>query len=253
MAMKNCIVIDEDGVAQKVTVKTFEAGEIQNALYRVSQSGFHRIDSVFMVDGQPVTMALNNNGVTLAAVQLRQLPITTNYMLNDSVLNPCWATLTDGVRMTCIFVPPDNMKLWLTVELVSIEKRTTIRELVSIEKRTTIRNVLIYAQAAGQTGYFRLPLPNIHTDSRLCPNREHEEWANHLTGENANNIELLLKKAIRHVVESVWNKDLAPANSATRQIFSFDPQTLTNQTIPSEWWTSCQRVSRLEMEVLHAN
>ena len=129
---------------------------------------------------------------------------------------------------------PNNMRVFLAVKA----RKNAAGKVWSVVEPY----LFCKAASAVPAGFYKLPLPNIYPDGRLC-------LGNGWTG-NSPTLIGVLKNCLRQLNESSWNTDLPSPVEQTRQLFRFHPTTLDSLPGETEWWNACKRVNRVEYEAL---
>lgn len=229
----NGVFMTREG-AVRITSQPLNMEHINAALDRAVQSAYRRVPGVCLIDRQPVAVAVSNEN-TLIGTQLLQLKINSHFLLVDGSLEPRWAGGPGALAMTCTWVPPSDCQLFFAIKAKPYERKWKLHEGYFFTK----------SLIAG--GFFKLPLPNLFEDGRIC-------LGNSLGSVSLNDtLEGLLKGVLNHFTESPWGTDMTPDMGLTKRLFRFNPSTLINVAPEGEWHAACRRVNRLELETLVPN
>lgn len=162
--------------------------------------------------------------------RLDQLRISTHFSVdheNPEECFPVFVPTQDSLLMTRSWTPPDNMRLFLG--FVCAPPRTSAS--------WAMEETYLFATSPDYTGTWRLPLPNVYEDSRVCMGATAPTLCGTLQG--------LVESARAHFDEASWNTDLlhGQAPSASR-LFRFN----TNPGAPAreatkQWDILCHRVN----------
>lgn len=226
------LLVLEDGSVYSLPFSRLSPKQVDEALRKVADSGYQKVVGAMKIDGEPVTLCVNANQV-IAGVPLKRLNLLAKCQLIDGHMVPVF-TGDEVFLMNCVWTPPANCQMHFAM---SLNKSGATWK---------ISNVFLFCRAASGTpgGFFKLPLPNIYPDGRVCMGERFQMTC------PENTIEGLLKHGIRHLAESPWGTDMMPQASKIRALFRFDPGTLTSVEPATEWHTHCDRVSRVEMDAL---
>jgi hypothetical protein len=93
----------------------------------------------------------------------------------------------------------------------------------------------LFACDQEQRGY-RLPLPNLHDDCRICTGA--------FDGDQATALECV-QASLAQFHRSKWNADLLRAGETAQKFFRFQPTADTFTTLPiqGEWTQHCEKVA----------
>ncbi len=235
------VLLFPDG-AYRLTAEPLAQQSVYAALSRCMEGAYKRIGAAFTLDRQPVALAVSSQDA-LIGTRLTQLKLNSHFLLFEGSLVPLWAGGGLSLPMTCTWVPPDDCQLYFGVKA----KVLAVAEGAVAVQKWKLHEAYFFAKSVSAGGFFKLPLPNLFNDGRIC-------MGNSLGAAYANvTLEGLLKALLAHLSESPWGTDMSPDTLRTRQLFRFHPSTLTNIAIEGEWHANCQRVNRIELETLVPN
>ncbi len=235
------VLLFPDG-AYRLTAEPLAQQSVDAALSRCMEGAYKQIGAAFGIDRQPVAIAVSSQD-TLIGTQLTQLKLNSHFGLFDGNLVPFWGGGGMSLPMTCTWVPPDDCQLYFGVKA----KASAIAEGAVAVRKWKLHEAYFFAKSASVGGFFKLPLPNLFNDGRIC-------MGNSLgTAQHNATLEGLLKGLLAHLSESPWGTDMLPDAVNSRRLFRFHPSTLTNVAIEGEWHANCQRVNRIELETLVPN
>lgn len=209
----------------------------ESALASLASNAPLQLRSIFIIDGQPVHLALKKTHAILA-MRITNLTLNTFFRLSGGVLVPEFKPrfgLDEYLDIHGLWQPPVTMKLWFAVNVqLAASPMLPFRN----------DNPFLVAQHTGSdasvAGFWKLPLPNQYGDGRLCLGDTFHEIAY----ANLQDHMLACKKLLD---TSAWNTDQLPLMSAAQEMFKLDP--LTNQRpvpVPGptwNWTAFCTRVS----------
>lgn len=230
-ALRELIICSPDGAFQ-ARLTPLSSQQVAAALRETGQSGYKTLPPLAELHGQPVQLALAEKKA-LAAVEVKSLNIKCySQSTAEGLIVPTFSPLNGGaVERTLTWRVPDDMQLKLAVNGRFSEGIWQYVE------------GFFYAKHRSGTpgGYFKLPLPNLFPDGRICLGRSFAPTARSLLG--------LLQICFGQLQETIWGGDLMPLVSCSQQLFRWQG---TNQQPPTAAWPSlCTRVNRTEMEVLN--
>lgn len=102
--------------------------------------------------------------------------------------------------------------------------------------------ILVAAKPDFDGALYRVPLPNIYDNGRVCMGREYEfpREEPHTVFENH----------LKHIIDSRWNTDLQPDMSRCEAVFRWDDQDNQIQPTADEFLGKCYRVMNNELSKL---
>ena len=231
--VKVAFLIEEDQT-YRVIREPLQQSEVIAALKRVGQEGFSKVNAVAEIDGNPVTLCHSPENC-LAMVKVPSFTIRTFAKQEGEVLYPTFTILSGDVERSMRWTAPEGMRLFMAVKASPDEEARKWRHIESY--------FFAKSDAADRAGFYRIPLPNLYADGRICLGRNYDGSAANLIG--------VLKKSLAQLNESSWNTDLIPVMDRCRELFRFNPSTLQSLPPVGPWENSCTRINRVEMEALH--
>jgi len=222
------IIIKDNGTITERTIRErdLDAGKlVQEAL---NEAVTRTIRNVLSLPNWGLVHANAGSGDTLWSVVIGQIPLHARFRLVNGVLVPAFASDTE-IEMPLVWQAPSEVRLAFVV-LTEPD-----------QDRVKIAGNWLFACDQDNRG-FRLPLPNLHDDCRIC------------TGEfpacydTANQAVLASLEQFR---KSKWNSDLMRTVERSQKFFRFQPTNESFQTLPieaSDWRSLCDKVSTDVME-----
>ena len=165
---------------------------------------------------------------TLWTVAISQIPLHARFRLINKVLVPAFASDTD-TEMPLVWQAPKEVHLAFVV----------LTE--TADGSTSIGGNWLFACDKDNRGY-RLPLPNLHDDCRICTGSFEDTYD---SGSEC------VMASLEQFRKSKWNADLMRTIEKSQKFFRFQPTNETFTTLPIEaadWTTLCDKVSTDIME-----
>jgi hypothetical protein len=154
--------------------------------------------------------------------------LSARFRLINGVLVPAFTSNTD-LEMPLVWRAPKEVRLAFVV-------RTQ-----SAEGSVCIDGNWLFALDAANRGY-RLPLPNLHDDCRICTGSFENHYA---TGGQC------VAASLEQFRKSQWNADLMRSVEQAQKFFRFQPTNQTFETLPilaEDWTALCNKVSTAILE-----
>lgn len=170
------------------------------------------------------------------AQRVDQLRIATHYSgdpANPEQCFPVFIPTPDSLPMVRVWTPPENMQLFLGFICEPPAGANALWKL---------KDTYLFATSPTYTGTWRLPLPNVYEDSRVCMGPTAPTFNNTLQG--------LVEAARAHFDEASWNTDLLhnQANNASR-LFRLNTNPHTPPLSATLYWDNlCSRVNHQALE-----
>jgi hypothetical protein len=164
---------------------------------------------------------------TVWSVPIQQLPLKARFRVVNGILVPMFASHTE-LEMPMVWQAPAEVRLVFVVQTE-----------MAVNQVTVMGNWLF---AFKQDKAYRLPLPNLHDDCRLC------------TGEFADSYDSAanaIGASLEQFRRSKWNADLMRTVAESQKFFRFRPTNETFETLPvdeTDWTVLCNKVSTAFME-----
>ena len=165
---------------------------------------------------------------TLWSVPIDRIPLLARFKLINQALVPMFASSTD-LEMPLVWKAPPEVRLVFAV--------CTKQE----DEQVSVDGNWLFAVDQEQRGY-RLPLPNLHDDCRLCTGG--------FEGDQATAFECV-QASLAQFNQSQWNSDLMRTIESSQKFFRFQPTKESFTTLPiqtADWTTLCSKVSTAIME-----
>ena len=219
---KTEIILQTDGsfIERLVSERTLNAG--QSVLDTLTENITRQVHNVFNIPGWGVAHANVGLNDTLWSVPIDRIPLHARFKLINQVMVPMFASGTD-LEMPLVWQVPAGVKIVFAV----LTKQED--DFVSVEGNW------LFAGDQDNRGY-RLPLPNLHDDCRLC------------TGQFEGDQETAfacVKASLEQFNQSKWNSDLMRTIEQSQKFFRFQPTNDTFETLPiqGEWTGLCNKIS----------
>lgn len=215
-------VIKEDGGLIRRDIVERELEITQAGLEALGNSIIRRTTSIYhLKDFGPAHIALGaESNIVFFTVELKRIPLRAPFKLvKESTLVPQFGDNS-----------LDTLSLeWEAPEGMSIRflNMCTVNEGGRANQRWHSTKAWLFAGTTDNR-QFRLPLPNIYDDCRICEG----EWVR-----TASNGEECLLKALTQFEKSEWNADLWRAPENTQSMFRFTPnkEGFTQMAISGDW------------------
>lgn len=153
------------------------------------------------------------------SVKLNELKFNTTFEMVDGLLVPTFGAGSEALPLSLVWATPADMDLRLGVQL----------------EKSGNRYVFLYAflvaKAADQGGFFKLPVPNVYEDSRVCMGNEYSCPTGSLDASR--------EHARAHFMAAPWNTDLLTNNREARSLFRWSSD--SSQRQPDAHWTTLSR------------
>lgn len=225
-----------EGQTYRCTRQPLSSSEVIKQLKSTAQQGYQKQPAIDEIDGLPVTLATSEANC-LAGVSIKGFSLRTWAKEHNGLLVPTFQKEgRETMERTLAWTPPGTMKLFMIVKAKS--------DLVNKQWMLVESYLIAKAASAVPAGFFRLPLPNIYPDGRVCLGNDFKGHSPTLLG--------VLKAAIRRLNESSWNTDMLPDMDESWKLLRFNSTTLAAETPEGNWWDACTRISRLEYDSLYS-
>jgi hypothetical protein len=225
---KTEIILQSDGTLTERTIKERDLNAEQSVLDSLTENVARKVRNVFHVPGWgPVHGSVNQHD-TIWSVPIDHIPLNARFKLINQVLVPMFASSTD-IEMPLVWKAPAEVKVVFVVVTRQEE------ELVCLDGNW------LFACDSENRGY-RLPLPNLHDDCRICTGE--------FKGEHKTAMECV-QASLEQFNRSKWNSDLMRTIEQSQKFFRFQPTKETFETLPilsDHWTTLCSKVSTAIME-----
>jgi len=219
---KTEIILQTDGsfIERLVSERTLNAG--QSVLDTLTESITRPVRNVFHIPGWGLAHANVGLNDTLWSVPIDRIPLHARFKLINQVMVPMFASGTD-LEIPLVWRVPAGIKVVFAV----LTKQED--DIVSVDGNW------LFAGDQDNRGY-RLPLPNLHDDCRIC------------TGQFEGDQETAfacVKASLEQFNQSKWNSDLMRTIEQSQKFFRFQPTKETFETLPvqGEWTGLCNKIS----------
>lgn len=219
---KTEIILNHDGsfVERLVSERVLDAG--QSVLDTLTESVTREVRNVFHIPDWGTVHASVGHNDTLWSVPINRIPLHARFKLINQVLVPMFASATD-IEMPLVWKVPASVHVVFAV----LTKQED--DIVSVEGNW------LFAGDADNRGY-RLPLPNLHDDCRICTGV--------FEGDQETAFDCV-KASLEQFKLSKWNADLMRTIEQSQKFFRFQPTKDSFETLPiqGEWTGLCNKVS----------
>ena len=219
---KTEIILQTDGsfVERLVSERTLNVG--QGVLDTLTENITRPARNVFNIPDWGFVHASVGRNDTLWSVPINRIPLHARFKLINQVLVPMFASSTD-IEMPLVWSVPAGVKVVFAV----LTKQED--DIVSVEGNW------LFACDKDNRGY-RLPLPNLHDDCRICTGQ--------FEGDQENAFECV-KASLEQFGKSKWNADLMRTIEQSQKFFRFKPTKDSFETLPiqGEWTGLCNKIS----------
>jgi hypothetical protein len=225
---KTEFIISENGTITERFVREREINAGDSVLQALASDVTRQSRNVFHVPGWGMAQANVGVGETVWSVPINRIPLKARFRLVNGVLVPMFASSTE-LEMPLVWQSPKDIRLVFVI-------RTEL-----VDESTIIGGNWLFAYSKDNNGY-RLPLPNLHDDCRIC------------TGEFENTYDTAHECVIASLEQfnkSKWNSDLMRTVEQSQKFFRFRPTNDTFETLPIEatdWTTLASKVSTALMD-----
>ena len=225
---KTEIILNTDGsfVERLVSERVLDAG--QPVLDSLTENLTRPIRNVFKIQGWGFVHANVGLHDTLWSIALDRIPLHARFKLVNQVMVPMFASTTD-IEMPLVWRVPAGVKAVFAV----LTKQED--ECVSVEGNW------LFAADQDKRGY-RLPLPNLHDDCRICTGA--------FEGDQETAFDCV-KASLEQFNLSKWNSDLMRTTERSQMFFRFQPTKDSFETLPIQgknWTALCDKVGSALME-----
>lgn len=219
---KTEIILNPDGsfVERQVSERPLNVG--QSVLDTLTENVCRPVHNVFSLPNWGTVHASVGLHDVLWCVALDKIPLHARFKLINQVMVPMFASGTD-LEMPLVWKVPMNVKVVFCV-LTKAEDG-----FVSVEGNW------LFACDSEKRGY-RLPLPNLHDDCRICTGQ--------FEGDQETAFECV-KASLEQFAVSKWNSDLMRTIEQSQKFFRFLPTKDAFEPLPiqGEWTSLCSKVS----------
>ena len=222
------IIIRDDGTLVERTLRERELDAGPAVLEALTQGVSRDIRNVMSIPDWGLVHASAGFNHTLWSVAIDRIPLHARFRLVKGVLVPAFASASD-LEMPLVWHAPPEVRLAFVIQ--TQEHEDGVR----------LDGNWLFAFSQSNRGY-RLPLPNLHDDCRICTGSFPDHYP---TGTEA------VLASLEQFRKSKWNADLMRTAEQSQRFFRFQATNETFATLPieAEDWTSlCEKVSTDLME-----
>ncbi len=222
------ILIRGDGtlIERRVHERILDVGQsVMDALTEEIKRGIRNIIHLPQLGMAHANVSTNH---TLWSVAIDRISLNTKFRLIDDVLVPAFTAETD-IEIPLVWHAPKEMRLVFAVQTACCHD--------SIK----IDGNWLFACDMDNRGY-RLPLPNLYDDCRICTGNFQEHYESHHKA---------LVASLEQFRKSQWNSDLMQNLELSQRFFRFRPTNESFETLPIQaenWTTLCKKVSTSVLE-----
>jgi hypothetical protein len=225
---KTEIILQSNGTLTERLISERDLDAEQSVLDALTEHVTRNVRNVMSIPGWGTVHASVGLNDTLWSVTIDRIPLNARFKLISQVLVPVFASSTD-IEMPLIWKAPQEVKLVFAV-CTKFE-----------EALVRVDGNWLFACDQEQRGY-RLPLPNLHDDCRICTGG--------FDGDQETALECV-RASLEQFNRSKWNADLMRTIEQSQKFFRFQPTKETFETLPiqaTDWTTLCNKVSTAIME-----
>jgi hypothetical protein len=219
---KTEIILNHDGsfVERLVSERSLNVG--QGVLDTLTENVCRQVRNVFSIPNWGAVHASVGLHDVLWCIALDKIPLHARFKLINQVMVPMFASGTD-LEMPLVWKVPANVKVLFCVLTKADDG------FVSVEGNW------LFACDQDKRG-FRLPLPNLHDDCRICTGQ--------FEGDQETALECV-KASLEQFSVSKWNSDLMRTIEQSQKFFRFLPTKESFEPLPiqGEWTGLCSKVS----------
>ena len=225
---KTEIILQSNGTLVERMVRERELDAGQSVLNALTEEVYRVVHNVMNIpDWGPVHANIGLTD-TIWSVPIDRIPLHARFRLVNQVLVPMFASVND-LEMPLVWKAPEAVKLMFVVGT------NADGESVSVFGNW------LFACDQNKRGY-RLPLPNLHDDCRICTGT--------FDGDRETAFECI-QASLEQFNKSKWNADLLRTVEQSQKFFRFHPTNETFETLPiqsEDWTVLCEKVSTAIME-----
>jgi hypothetical protein len=222
------IILQTSGTLTERVIRERDLDAEQSVLEALTEGVTRNLRNVMTIPEWGVVHASVGLTDTLWSVPIKRIPLKARFRLINNVLVPMFASSND-LEMPLIWQAPEEVRLVFAVS-------TRLSDDI-----TQVDGNWLFACDANNRGY-RLPLPNLHDDCRICTGAFEDCCTTAYE---------CVAASLEQFSRSKWNADLMRTIEQSQRFFRFQPTNETFKTLPieSEDWTAlCNKVSTAVME-----
>jgi hypothetical protein len=222
------IIIGKDGTVTERIIKERTLKVQESAVEILTANVTRPLRQALSIPGWGVAHANVGAEDTVWSVPIDRIPLSARFGMVDGVLVPKFASTTE-MSMPLVWKAPKSVRLIFALQTQQEDKTTVIQG-----------NWLFAFNQAGNG--FRLPLPNLHDDCRICMGAFPLKYPS---------AQECVVASLQQFNQSKWNSDLMRTVEAAQKFFRFQPTNETFETLPidsPDWTKLCDKVSTALME-----
>lgn len=221
------VLIKRDGRAYRFNIQTPTPIEASDEIMaRIASQQGKEIIQPFDINGAACKMVLHKENTALVSFRIRVLTLRTYWMpLSDNqVLVPTWNNVPNSVEFALRWPVPDSMRLHFAAECVRAGGMWKVSE-----------PILFATHVPTVNGFWRLPLPNMYDDGKICLGRDPS------THQADPSLHLMLTKVLAKLAETRWGVDLPPNLTNSQAMFRFNMYDHSPIYYSGEWSALCRK------------
>jgi hypothetical protein len=225
---KTEIILQSNGTLTERLISERDLNAEQSVLDTLTEQVTRPVRHVFHIPGWGSVHASVGPSDTLWSVPIDRIPLHARFKLVNQVLVPMFASATD-IEMPLVWKVPAEITVVFVI--------STRQE----DERVRVDGNWLFACDADKRGY-RLPLPNLHDDCRICTGA--------FDGDQETAFDCV-RASLEQFNKSKWNADLMRTSEQSQKFFRFKPTRETFETLPvqADHWTAlCNKVGSALME-----
>lgn len=218
------IIIQQNGTLIERTINERNLNAEQTVLNALTEDVCRSVRHAFNVPEWGSVHASVGLKDIIWSVPINRIPLYAKFRPFKDIVVPVFASTTDEIEMPLI---------WKALEAVRVVFVILTEDL---DGRITINGNWLFALDCNKRAY-RLPLPNLHDDCRICTG---EFNFDHDTAFQS------IQASLEQFSKSKWNADLMRTIEQSQKFFRFRPTNETFETLPvdaPDWTTLCEKVS----------
>ncbi len=204
------------------------AGGVEALISQYANNKAIGIPNAYQVDGLEIKLSVLRTHSVLSAI-IPGLQMNTKFILSDGKLLPKFDGHASAVPASLFWKAPANMNLFFAVQT---------RHNEHADNHYWAINPFLWAMVKGEKNYWRLPLPNVYDESRVC-------LGDLFFDIKSKSLPELWKLCYQRFVHSTWNADLLANKLLHAQaMFQFSPlENSPSLECPLDWTKWCARCS----------
>jgi hypothetical protein len=222
------IIIRDNGTLTERTVSERDLQAEDEVLDALTAEVSRKMRNVMPIPGWGMAHAHVGLRDTLWSVPIDWIPLKAKFKLINGVLVPMFASDTD-LEMPLVWQAPKEVRLLFVV----------LTE--DVDDSVVIGGNWLFAFNQENNGY-RLPLPNLHDDCRVCTGKFEDRY---------DSAQECVIASLEQFRQSQWNSDLMRTVAESQKFFRFRPTNEVFETLAIEaadWTTLCDKVSTALMD-----